>query len=344
MRSLTAIVLVAQFAVYGQQQNTPVVPKGTYKFEVNSQLVVVNVSAKDRSGAPLDGLTSSDFTVTEDGKAQQIKVFEFQRLEERPMPAPEAEPAATADAKPAAAQTAVKTIAPAKAGEVKYKDRRLLVMFFDQAGMPVADQIRAQRAALKFVKSQITASDLVAVMTYATSLNVVQDFTSDRDTLERVIRGLTASDIGMANGSTGDDSEADSGAAYTQDDSEFNIFNTDRQLAALESAVKMLGSLSEKKALVYFASGMTRTGIDNQAQLRATINAAIRSNVAFYPVDARGLVATAPLGDATQGVARGTGNVFRKLAAHRAVQLPGAAGNAAYAGRRYGRQSAPGQQ
>ena len=71
----------------------------------------------------------------------------------------------------------------------------------------------------------------------------------------------------MANGSTGDDSEADTGAAYTQDDSEFNIFNTDRQLAALESAVKMLGSLSEKKALVYFASGMTRTGIDNQAQI-----------------------------------------------------------------------------
>jgi VWFA-related protein len=138
-------------------------------------------------------------------------------------------------------------------------------------------------------------------MTYSTTLNVVQDFTADRDVLTKVIRGLTASDIGMANGSTGDDSEADTGAAYTQDDSEFNIFNTDRQLAALESAVKMLGSLSEKKALVYFASGMTRTGIDNQAQMRATINAAIRNNVTFYPVAARGLMASAPLGDATQG-------------------------------------------
>ena len=69
----------------------------------------------------------------------------------------------------------------------------------------------------------------------------------------------------------------------------------------------MLGSLAEKKALVYFASGMTRTGIDNQAQLRATVNAAIRGNVAFYPVDARGLVATAPLGDATQGSQGGQG-------------------------------------
>src|SRR5262249_8327668 len=80
--------------------------------------------------------------------------------------------------------------------------------------------------------------------------------------------------------------------------------NTDRKLAALETAVKMLGSLPEKKALVYFASGMSRTGMDNQAQLRATTNAAIRSNVAFYPVDARGLVAQAPLGDATKASPR----------------------------------------
>ncbi len=199
------------------------------------------------------------------------------------------------------------TIAPAKAGEVKYKDRRLLVMFFDRAGMPVADQIRAQQAALKFVRSQITASDLVAVMVYTTDLEVLQDFTADRDALTKAIRSLTASDTGMANGSVGDDSEADTGAAYTADDTEFNIFNTDRQLMALESAAKMLGGLAEKKALVYFASGMTRTGIDNQAQLRATINAAIRGNVVFYPVDARGLVAAAPLGDATQGSPGGQG-------------------------------------
>ena len=306
MRTFIAIVLIAQVAAYGQQPGAPSVPKGTYKFEVNSQLVVVNVSAKDKNGAPLDGLKPADFTITEDGKAQQVKVFEFQRLEEAAELTTPAAPGAAAAVKPEATPVATPakaaaTIAPAKAGEVKYKDRRLMVMFFDQAGMPVTDQIRAQQAAMKFLKSQITPSDLVAVMTYATSLNVVQDFTADRDLLTKVIHGLTASDTGMANGSTGDDSEADTGAAYTADDSEFNIFNTDRQLAALESAVKMLGSLSEKKALVYFASGMTRTGIDNQAQLRATINAAIRNNVAFYPVDARGLVATAPLGDATQG-------------------------------------------
>ena len=270
------------------------------KFETTTQLVVVNVAARTKAGEPLNGLQASDFTVTEDGKAQQIKVFEYQSLADAVLPPPALAARAVEAAASGVKSTVATGIAPSKPGEIKYKDRRLLVLFFDQAGMPVADQLRAQQAALKFLNSQITQSDLVSVMSYLTDLSVLQDFTDDRDRLIRVVKGLAAGETGTGNGSTGDDATGDTGAAYSQDDTEFNIFNTDRKLAALESAVKMLGSLSEKKALVYFASGMSLTGIDNQAQLRATVNAAIRSNVAFYPVDARGLVATAPLGDATQ--------------------------------------------
>ena len=285
--------------------------KGAYKFETTTRLVIVNVSVKDKNGNPVEHLKPADFTITEDGKAQQIKVFEFQKLEDAALPEPALTPRPPEDAAAAPAPQAkpavAVAIAPSKAGEVKYKDRRLLVLFFDQAGMPVADQIRAQQAALKFLKTQIRSSDLVAVMTYSTELAVLQDFTADRDLLTKTVRGLSIGDVGMNNGATGADNEEDTGAAYTEDDTEFNIFNTDRKLAALGSAVKMLGSLPEKKALVYFASGMTRTGVDNQAQLRATINAAIRSNVAFYPIDARGLVANAPMGDATQGSPGGRG-------------------------------------
>ncbi len=294
MRRIPFLILIAVWAT-GQQKGV--------KFEATSQLVVVNVAAKTKGGAPLEGLKASDFIVTEDGKPQQIKVFEYQRLQDEVL-APPALAARSANAAAVAvpvAKPAVSTpIAPTVRGDVKYKDRRLLVLFFDQAGMPVADQLRSQKAALKFLNSQITRSDLVAVMTYVTDLKVLQDFTGDRDRLIQVVKGLSLGENGMANGSTGDDSEGDTGAAYAQDDSEFNIFNTDRKLAALESAVKMLGTLSEKKALVYFASGMQLNGIDNQAQLRATVNAAIRGNVAFYPVDARGLMASAPVGDATQ--------------------------------------------
>src|ERR1019366_4783799 len=94
---------------------------------------------------------------------------------------------------------------------------------------------------------------------------------------------------------------------FGQDDSEFNVFNTDRQLSALQTAATMLGRLSEKKTLIYFASGLQLNGLNNQAQLRATVNTAIRAGVSFWPIDARGLVAQAPLGDATQGSPGGVG-------------------------------------
>ena len=299
MRSRIAILLAATLTVAAQEQKE-------LTFKSTSTLVVVSVSVKDKNGNPLKNLKTSDFALTEDGKPQQIRVFEYQQLEDEPLPAPELKQRPANESSPLKPVEGNR-IVPSSPEQIKYKDRRLLVLFFDMSSMPVADQYRAQQSALKYLKTSMTTSDMVAVMTYATSLNVVQDFTGDRDHLAEVIRGLVVADTGMANGATGDESEADTGAAYTQDDTEFNMFNTDRKLAALESAVKMLSSLPEKKALVYFASGMSKTGIDNQAQLRSTVNAAIRGNVSFYPVDSRGLVASAPMGDATQGSPGGRG-------------------------------------
>jgi VWFA-related protein len=128
------------------------------------------------------------------------------------------------------------------------------------------------------------------------AVQVLEDFTGDRDHLLNTLQTLI---VGEEEDLTSSDS--DTGAAFGQDDSEFNLFNTDRQLAALQTAAKMLGRLSEKKSLLYFASGLRLNGVDNQAQLRATLNAAIRAGVSFWPIDARGLVAQPPLGDASVG-------------------------------------------
>ena len=51
---------------------------------------------------------------------------------------------------------------------------------------------------------------------------------------------------------------------------------------------------------------MQRSGEDNQVELRAAINAAVRAHVSIYPVDTRGLQAIVPGGDATQASGRGT--------------------------------------
>jgi VWFA-related protein len=149
---------------------------------------------------------------------------------------------------------------------------------------------------------------MMAVITFeGGAVRVRQDFTDDTARVQAAMNKLV---VGLSQGfdeTTSDDSSADTGVAFGQDDSEFNIFNTDRQLAALQTAVKMLGTLNEQKALIYFASGLRLNGVDNQAQLVATANAALKANVLLYPIDARGLAAQAPLGDATTGSNGGIG-------------------------------------
>src|SRR5712692_5058129 len=68
----------------------------------------------------------------------------------------------------------------------------------------------------------------------------------------------------------------------------------------------MLRDVPGRKSVIHFSSGIERTGIENQAQLRATADAANRSNVSLYTVDARGLAALPPGGDASASSPAGT--------------------------------------
>jgi VWFA-related protein len=193
-------------------------------------------------------------------------------------------------------------IAPESVDNERYKNRRLLALYFDMSAMNPADQLRALSAAEKFIRTQMTTVDLVSILRYqGGSVDILQDFTADRNKLLSILETLIVGEGQGSATSVDDASSADTGAAFGQDDSEFNVFNTDRQLSALQTAATMLGRLSEKKSLIYFASGLRLNGLNNQAQLHATINSAVRAGVSFWPIDARGLVAQAPLGDATQG-------------------------------------------
>ncbi|MBM3739564.1 MAG: VWA domain-containing protein [Acidobacteria bacterium] len=286
---LSMVSAAAQVGRNKQSNETPT-------FQSTTQLVNETVTVKDKDGKPVTGLTARDFTLTEDGAVQEIRFFEHQQLEESPAQAPIPE-----SQRPTLLPRLTRTqIAPEAVGEVKYRDRRLLALYFDLTAMPLPDQLRAYEAAKKFIRTQMTAADLVAVMAFQSgSVQVLQDFTPDRAQLLSVIETMIVGEDEYA--PVDETAKADSGAAFGQNDSEFNIFFTDRQLSALQTAAVMLGRLNEKKSLIYFASGLRLNGTNNQAQLHATINAAIRAGVSFWPVDARGLVAQAPMGDATRG-------------------------------------------
>jgi VWFA-related protein len=283
----------------------PVLAQTPPTFKANANLVIVNVSATDKGGLPVEGLKAADFTVLEDGKPQKVSVFEYQRISAKPEPLKEL----TLDDQfqlPEAPKTTITSAAP---GQIQYHDKRLMVFFFDFSSMQIPDQLRAQEGALDYLKTHITKDDVVAVLFYASTIQVLSDFTGDRDVLARVIQGLPigeASEL-AALADTGDENGEDTQAAFVADETEFNIFSTDQKLAAIEQAAKMLASFPEKKALVYFSGGVTRSGLDNEAQLQAAINAATKANLAIYSIDARGLTADPPGGGASKGGSRGSG-------------------------------------
>src|SRR5262245_54244960 len=237
----------------GAQQTAVQTPQaagnGVVKFQANTQLVVETVTVKDKNGKPVEGLTAKDFTITEDGVAQTISFCEFQKLDDAATPPmeltrrPEDTPAPatppTAPAAPAIAVPGVTAhqIQPERPGDIRYRDRRLMAMYFDMSAMPVPDQIRAETAAMKFIKTEMLPADLMAILAFnGGAVQVLQDFTDKKYDLETVINKLFIADTGLDENAN-DESTADNGGAFGEDDSEFNLFTTDRQLGALQTAV-----------------------------------------------------------------------------------------------------------
>jgi VWFA-related protein len=188
----------------------------------------------------------------------------------------------------------------------------MIILFFDLSSLGTEDLIYSIDAASNFVAKQTGPQDLIAVATYSSTLSLVQDLTNDRELLLKTLKGIPSTESGDA--ATADLSDADtSDDTFVPDTVQFNIFNTDRRLSALETLAKMYREFPERKSLIYFSSGVTTTGIENNAQIRSTVDNANRSNMSIYTVDSRGLVALPPGGDASQpsvGTAMFNGNAM----------------------------------
>src|SRR5664279_4394232 len=76
------------------------------------------------------------------------------------------------------------------------------------------------------------------------SVDILQDFTADRNHLLSILQTMVVGEGQEGAEVANDDSSSDTGAAFGQDDGEINIFTTDRQLAALQTAAESLGRLN----------------------------------------------------------------------------------------------------
>jgi VWFA-related protein len=286
------------------QQSAPVSQSNpspsSFVLRTESDLVLTNVVARDsKTGQVILGLKQSDFTVLENGKPQQISDFDFESVD---MAKPLNEATISGLASSAKGKTATSGV---RAEDLK--DHRLIVFFFDLTSMQSEDLDRSVDAAKEFLSHKLQPADLIALVSLDTELKVDQDFTSDKDLLIGKIGMYNGTEgSAFAQGLTANSNQVEDASGYTPDESEYNDINTDRELFALRAISQSLEKINQKKSLLYFSGGLTRDGIENQASLRAAINAAVRANLSIYSLDTRGLQ-TVSLGDASTGSLRGTG-------------------------------------
>ena len=299
-------VLAVLLALALLPSSLPSQEQAEYTFRVQSDLVLVNVTVRDKNENVVRNLKAEDFTILEDNKPQKVISFDVENIDAvanqdvaqtKPLPGAASQPSSAAGPATSAANAAD-----------QFKDRRLIVLFFDLSAMEPDEIDRAVTSAEHYVDTQMAPADMVSIVSLGSSLLVNQDFTSDHELLKKQLQAFgEGSGQGYEEGTTGTtEGTPDTGQPFTADDTEYNIFNTDRRLEALRSVAEKLSHLQQKKSLIYFSSGMDRTGIENQSELRAATNAAVRSNLAIYTMDLRGLQALVAGGEAQNASLRGT--------------------------------------
>src|SRR5216683_4609852 len=300
LATLGATIAVLGGSLFVRAQNAPQTPQAQqpqqpqFRVHVTSELVLVNVVVRDKKGNLVRDLKKDDFTLLEDGKRQSISSFDFENVDEL-------KTAGAAEVTVSGTAPDGALLRPAeRTAALNARDRRLMLLFFDFSGMDPEQIDRSVDAAKKFVQTRMQPADLIALVSLATNMRIDLDFTDDKT---KVLGALTAYTSGQGqgfdNGATGSsEGAAETSGAFTADDTDYNTFNADRKLLALQSIMQTLGKISQKKAVIYFSNGISQNGVDNQSALRAATASAVKANVSIYPVDIRGLQAFPPGGEA----------------------------------------------
>lgn len=171
-RSFAAVAAVGTAAALAFEGG--IAAQQTPRFRSSVDVIQVDVSAVDRNGRPVKGLTASDFTLLENGKPQDVVGFS-----EILVPAAPAQPAAW-----------LRNVPPdARSNDLG--DGRLFAIVMDDATMPPDLRIAANARQIgKGIIERMGPGDLAAVIFVTDSRRSV-DFTNDRGRLLAAINGFT---------------------------------------------------------------------------------------------------------------------------------------------------------
>ena len=142
------------------QDNAP--PPGAAVIRTETKIVLVDAVVTDKKGNYVHDLTQKDFKVWEDNKPQEITSFSF-------------EADANAD--------------PSK------KQRRYIVLFFDNSTLDFGQQGQARKAAVQFITANAGPGRAMSIVNYTGQLQVTQNFTEDVDKLKAAALGVKSSTV-----------------------------------------------------------------------------------------------------------------------------------------------------
>jgi VWFA-related protein len=314
-----AAALCAPALAAGQSPAAP--PVTTIR--ATSDLVVLDVVATDEHRNPVHGLTASDFTLLEDGHAQSVKSFEEHT----------AGAVAKAPVMPKLPPGVFTNYSPAPAAPA------LNILLLDRLNTPIADQAFVRSQLPKFLKEARPGTQM-AIFGLNQRLVLLQGFTSDPSLLLAAIdsaKGAPRGSALMDNQMTGDGPGTDNPASdaivdfmssvpgmadvlanYKQFAAEQQSFQIQLRarytLDAFNQLARYLGGIPGRKNLIWVSGSFPINIAPNldlqdpfgviasmEDEFRETADLLARSQVAVYPIDARGLTTPPMLSAANSG-------------------------------------------
>jgi VWFA-related protein len=281
----------------------------TLTIRTGTQVVALDVVVTDNAGKLVKGLQPSDFSVTEDGKAQRVKFFkEFTQGQIE----------AGAPALPARDPLPPNVFSNYA---LPPENAAVTVVMLDLLNTPITDQIRAQDELVTFLKKKPTGTK-VAICVLGNQLQMVQGFTDDQNALMAAAKGKKASqrlrpldvrdaefDIGLR---AGRESSRFAGAlqflteTVASQQSELRLIDADKRMFitvdAFAHMARYLDGIPGRKNLVWL-SGSFLLGIFPESNganpflengyyvenLKRVANLLGDAHVAVYPVSVKGL-------------------------------------------------------
>lgn len=145
-------------------------------FRADTSVVVVDVVALDEKGEPIPNLKREDFTLFENGKPQTARYFDVNFAERR-------------KSSPAPVELPPNQFTNLPAEE---PGRAVNIVLIDKLNTSTLDQINAKKAILKYLTT-LPKGERVALFVMGSTLQMVQGFTDNSETLIAVAEQLLAS-------------------------------------------------------------------------------------------------------------------------------------------------------